>query len=116
MNRLRHAYLEMAPELEPYFVTGHHDDIAGIWQTYTPSSRPFGIGLILSSTAYIIGAIDAVVAGVLVALIAQTLGASVEVSAVAGGVGGLVLLVVLLGPPIRGVAGWRRDYRPRFPS
>src|SRR5438874_870936 len=23
MNRLRHAYLEMAPDLEPYFVTGH---------------------------------------------------------------------------------------------
>jgi hypothetical protein len=26
MNRLRHAYLELAPELEPYFVTAHHDD------------------------------------------------------------------------------------------
>jgi hypothetical protein len=25
MNRLRHAYLEMAPDLEPYFVTSHHD-------------------------------------------------------------------------------------------
>jgi hypothetical protein len=25
-NRLRHAYLEIAPEYEPYFVTGHHDD------------------------------------------------------------------------------------------
>jgi len=26
MNRLRHAYLELAPELEPYFVASHHDD------------------------------------------------------------------------------------------
>ena len=29
MNRLRHAYLEISPGLEPYFVTGHHDDGAG---------------------------------------------------------------------------------------
>ena len=26
MNRLRHAYLKVAPALEPYFSTGHHDD------------------------------------------------------------------------------------------
>ena len=29
MNRIRHAYLEMVPELEPYFVTGHYDDVPG---------------------------------------------------------------------------------------
>src|SRR5215204_2670051 len=26
MNRIRHAYLELAPELQPYFITSHHDD------------------------------------------------------------------------------------------
>jgi hypothetical protein len=35
MNRLRHAYLELAPELEPYFVASHHDDTPGILQTYS---------------------------------------------------------------------------------
>ena len=29
MNRIRHAYLEMVPELEPYFVTSQYDDVAG---------------------------------------------------------------------------------------
>jgi hypothetical protein len=29
MNRLRHAYLEAAPDLRPYFVTGWYDDEAG---------------------------------------------------------------------------------------
>ena len=29
MNRLRYAYLEIAPDLEPYFVTGHYDDQQG---------------------------------------------------------------------------------------
>ena len=30
MNRIRGAYLEIAPDLEPYFVMGVHDDPAGI--------------------------------------------------------------------------------------
>ncbi len=39
MNRLRHAYLEIAPDLEPYFVTGHHDDQQGLYETYGPSTE-----------------------------------------------------------------------------
>jgi hypothetical protein len=34
MNRLRHAYLVMAPDLRPYFSTGHHDDERGIATTH----------------------------------------------------------------------------------
>jgi hypothetical protein len=34
MNRLRHAYLEIAPGLEPYFTTGHHDDERGLVTSY----------------------------------------------------------------------------------
>jgi hypothetical protein len=30
MNRIRAAYLELAPELEPYFVMGVHDDARGV--------------------------------------------------------------------------------------
>ena len=30
MNWLRHAYLELAPELAPYFVTGYHDTDASL--------------------------------------------------------------------------------------
>ena len=30
LNRLRHAYLELAPELEPYFVTSRYDDDTGV--------------------------------------------------------------------------------------
>src|SRR5947209_13303373 len=33
MNRLRHAYLELHPELEPYFVTSQYDDLRGALQT-----------------------------------------------------------------------------------
>lgn len=33
MNRLRHAYLEMYPDLEPYFVASSHDDLRGFGLT-----------------------------------------------------------------------------------
>ena len=33
MNRIRHAYLDLAPELEPYFVTSRYDDDLGILQS-----------------------------------------------------------------------------------
>jgi len=33
MNRLRNAYLDLHPELEPHFTTGAHDDMAGVLQT-----------------------------------------------------------------------------------
>src|SRR3989442_434837 len=33
MNRLRRAYLELHPELEPYFTAGPNDDLAGALQT-----------------------------------------------------------------------------------
>ena len=34
MNRLRHAYLQIAPALAPYLSTGHHDDEPGLAASY----------------------------------------------------------------------------------
>ena len=48
INRVRHYYLEIAPQLEPYFIHTTHDYITGMivdmgirpsqWQTYLTSS------------------------------------------------------------------------------
>ena len=76
MNRLRHAYLELAPELEPYFVTGRHDDMAGLTQSYGLGYHS-GLGRVLAATPNLVAIIDAVVFGVFAALIAQILGAIV---------------------------------------
>src|SRR5262249_14314416 len=70
MNRLRHAYLELAPELEPYFVTGSHDDAAGLAQSYSLGIRS-GPNSFLSGTPNLVAAITCMVTGVLAALIAQ---------------------------------------------
>ena len=36
MNRLRNAYLELHPELEPHFVTSPYDDLPGALQSLPP--------------------------------------------------------------------------------
>ena len=67
MNRLRRGYLDIAPDLEPYFVTGAHDDLAGIARTrgldelYQRSM----VMQVAVSTPVIVAVLDGVIAGVL---------------------------------------------------
>ena len=70
MNRLRHAYLEIAPELEPYFVTSHYDDEEGVLETLGPAAR-VRPSRFLSSTPVVVGLIDAVLAGKLSGVVAR---------------------------------------------
>jgi len=115
MNRLRHAYLELAPELEPYFVASHHDDTPGMLQTYSFQTR-VGITHWLSGSPVMVGIIDSVVTGVLTAVVCQALGAGVVVRTIA------VVLATIAAAILLGALGYRkvhqlsRDYRPRFPS
>jgi hypothetical protein len=115
MNRLRHAYLELAPELEPYFVTSHHDDAPGMLQTYSFRSR-VGLTHWLSGWGVIVGIIDAAVAGVLIAVVCQAVGAGVVLRTIAGVLAALAAVVVLVTIGYRKVHQVRRDYRARFPS
>lgn len=94
MNRLRHAYLELAPELEPYFVTGHHDDEASIMQSYSHNFPP-GLTRIIAGTPTLVNAINVVVVGVFAAFIAGALGAAEAVSVVVGIVAALAAVVGL---------------------
>ncbi len=115
MNRLRHAYLEIAPDLEPYFVTGHHDDHAGIMRTYAVDAevRP---SRVLSSTPVLVGVIDAVVAGVLAALLTQTFGGTDVVGVGVGVVVTLATAAALFLIPLREIARFRTAHTPHFPE
>jgi hypothetical protein len=115
MNRLRHAYLELAPELEPYFVTGHHDDMVGLTQSYGLGYHA-GLGRVLAATPNLVAIIDAVVFGVLAALIAVLLGAP-DAAAVAIGAGAALVAVIGLAVLVfrARTRVWRR-VQPRFPG
>jgi hypothetical protein len=114
MNRLRHAYLELAPELEPYFVTEYHDDVASIMRSYGLGYQR-GLGRAIAGTPNLVAAIDVVVFGVFAALVAQVLGASDTAAVVAAVVAALVAAVGHGVWVFRGVTGVWRRVSPRFP-
>ena len=74
MNRLRHAYHEMVPSLEPYFITSHYDDFASVAAFYGPGSETPIRGMVHGFTtmpgmiAVICSAVGAVLVGVLLLL------------------------------------------------
>jgi hypothetical protein len=75
MNRLRHAYHEMVPGLERYFVSSHHDDVVSVLSFYGPSASDPISGILhgLTTTPGMIGVICSAVAGALGAVIAVLL-------------------------------------------
>jgi hypothetical protein len=84
MNRIRHAYVEMVPGLEPYLVAGIHDDAMGVLSAYgpTPAERPGPISMIahgMTTTGGMVGAINALVAGGLGAVVALGLGLPIAI-------------------------------------
>jgi hypothetical protein len=60
MNRLRHGYLELAPELEPYFVTENHDDPRSVFASYGMGVR-MSLSRILVGTPNLVAAINILV-------------------------------------------------------
>jgi hypothetical protein len=117
MNRLRHAYLQIEPGLEPYLTTGHHDDEPGVIATYM-LDRPTRQWLwvhFLVNTPTIVATVNAALAAAIVVLLLQ-IAEPAPATAVAGGaVAFLVVWGVLFGlqlhtlRPLRGTT-------PRFPT
>jgi hypothetical protein len=114
LNRLRHAYLERAPSLAPYFVTSKHDDDTGI--LVSTLARP---KLNMPIQAFIalpgiVAVLDSVVAGAITGIATLPLGTAwclaLAVVTFALALAGFGLLGV------RSVAGNRRMVMARFPS
>ena len=113
MNRIRHAYLEISPGLEPYFVTGHHDDEQGLYETYGPGTRSRFYRLI-GETSTLVAVINAALAGVVVGLVANAAGTGSELSLFIGAVVTTVLVVSLVNTSRRLIERGRRLLEPRF--
>ena len=95
MNRLRHAYLEAAPELRPYFVTAWTDDEAGIMTTFgaRPGRGSFAHEFV--TTPGLIAVVDGALAGILVAVAGLQVGieaGTITALAVASGIATVALL------------------------
>ncbi len=116
MNRLRHGYLDLAPDLAPYFMTGHHDDIASIMQTRGP--RPhMGPSRILSSTPTIVAITNSVLVGVIGALLAGMMNDHPAVTTTAGITMTIAAAVVMVGiVPVQEMRRFGASLVPHFPG
>jgi hypothetical protein len=119
MNRVRHAYHEMVPGLDHYFVTGRSDDIAGVFGAYgtqvvSTSLRSIAHGF--TTVAGMLGVINAALAGVLAATLVLVF-AGGDAAAVAIGLATFALgLAVGVMWGIRSVAGTVLGLDVRFPT
>ncbi len=115
MNRLRHAYLELAPELKPYFITAHNDDFASILLSYGQGLRP-SLLRFLGGTPALVGVINSVVFGVIAALIGEALRAPVSANVIIGVAAALAAAFAQGVMVYRAAKSGRSGYRPLFPG
>ena len=115
MNRIRAGYLEMAPDLERFFVMGTTDDIAGIGKTMGGlPNRPFFVD-IFAATPTIVSVLNCVIAATIVALGAIQIGLSSGVSILAGAVVAILAFIVWSYFVREHAMGVMKSHHPRFP-
>jgi hypothetical protein len=119
MNRLRRAYLQIAPALEPYFTTGHHDDEQGLVASYLRAGRGgprLGRWIqFLVNTPTIVATVDAALAAAIVVLVVRAAEAATAVAVAAGALAFLVVWAALFLLQRRALDPERRT-TPRFPT
>lgn len=122
MNRIRHAYMEMHPELKQYFITSEHDDVVGVLQTFGISAPVPGahflsdLGHGMQTLPGMLGIITAVVSGAWAALLGVALGAD---QAVAIAIGAVLFLLTITAHGFfgrRAVNSYAGSHKPKFPS
>ena len=116
MNRIRNAYLDIAPELEPYFVTSKHDDDEGIMLSTlaVPRVVPQLQGFV--ALPGVIAVLDSVIAGAVAAIAALGLGAGTAGAVAVGIVSFALTLAGFVAFAVRAIGRMRRNIVARFPT
>jgi hypothetical protein len=96
MNRLRHAYHETVPGLESYFITGHYDDVRGIFAGYGADVQLLSRRSIVHGFTTVVGMLGVINAALSVVLL-STLAILVlgESSAIVVGVVAFIVVLVI---------------------
>ncbi len=121
MNRLRHGYIELHPELERHLIASPYDDLPGALQTLgidvtTGGSAPNSLQHLVQTLPGMLTVIVAAVGGAIGALVAVAVGVP-PLGAVLAAAAAFVLVIVLVG-----IRGQRMTYQPspslepRFPT
>lgn len=114
MNRIRNAYLDMAPELEPYFVTSRYDDDIGVLQSSVAMRAQPPPTQVFLAIPGVVAVIDSVVAGGIAGIAALELGTAGAL--ILGILFFLISLVCFAAWGTRQVARYRTEADSLFPS
>jgi hypothetical protein len=116
MNRIRNAYLQLAPELEPYFVTSHYDDRAGVLQSAMAMPRVPPRTQAFVAVPGVVAVVNSVVAGAAAGIAGVGLDLGLPGS-IALGCGFFLLSIALfVAWGIRVIPKLLADEDTRFPS
>src|SRR5262245_59974199 len=116
MNRIRHAYLELEPELEPYFVTSKYDDDLGILRSsiamndWPPRTQAF------VAAPGVVAVISSVVAGAAAGIAAIGLDLGTVAALLLGGVFFVASLGAFAAWAQRRIARSRTELEVLFPT
>lgn len=118
MARIRHAYTQITPIVEPYFTTPTHDDIDAVTAVYGPISDrlPGQIVYGLTTSSGMIGLIVAMVGGVLAAVLAMVMGVDGGVSIWIGVIGLVIVLAALVAYAAAAIPREQARLTARFPT
>ena len=116
MNRIRAAYLELAPDLERYFVTSAHDDPRGLGISMgVPYASALPLAHLLAAAPTVILVLNSVILAAIAGLAALRLGAAAPAILAASAVG---FVIALIGQGLfgrRNILRARGRFRPLFP-
>ena len=120
MNRLRHAYLELHPELEPNFITSPYDDLPGALRTLGIGQETAqGLGNFFHGFVTLpgmVGVIVASVAGAIGGLAAVGFGAPTYAVVLAGAVAFLAAELLIARTGRRSFRRFGPSLESRFPT
>lgn len=116
MNRIRHAYLELAPELERYFVMSSHDDLRGVGISMGVDPRTPNAIHLIAATPILVVVLNAVIVGVIAAL-ASTAAGVIPLGALGLGVIGFALgFLTQITYARRSISSEQEGHTPLFPG
>ena len=114
INRIRHLYIEIAPQVQDYFVLSTHDDEASIWQDMEYQAVWWQYFV---STPGMIGMIDSILGGTFAGLLVyQLFSLSVLLCCTVGLVVFLGILVALYRSSLTRWKRFQRSVKPLFPT
>lgn len=116
MNRIRAGYLEIAPDLERFFVMGTTDDQRGISLTMAQQPGTPLVVQMLSSSPLLVTVLNAILVAAILAILVLQLGGEPLSAIGIGAIGFLLTFVAFVIYARRDIGRAITEHRPLFPT